>query len=168
MRTFVRILAMMTFLVCPPAFAGGADEAGPSRTQSVVKPSNTKATAELVVAHGTNTGKGIDPKLARHKELKSPPFSSYDSYSMLQEASEVLELKRPTALKLPEGRELTIQLDKVEEKGGKPIRFTVTATIKKAGGEESTVQVKARPNVMFFVAGQRYKGGILVLGMRVR
>lgn len=71
-------------------------------------------------------------------------------------------------MKLPDGGELKLVLDGVEEKGGKPMRFVIKATIvKKPGGEESIVQVKAKPGAMFFVAGQKFENGILVLGIKL-
>jgi hypothetical protein len=145
-----------------------ADESATERTQAGDKASKAEATAEIVVAHGSNSGKGIDPKLARHKELKSPPFSSYDSYALLEEGTRALTRGKPSALKLPDGGELSVTLDNVEEKAGKPSRYVVKASIKKPGGEESTVQVKAKPGAMFFVAGQKFEKGILVLGIRMR
>ena len=44
-----------------------ADESATERTQAGDKASKAEATAEIMVAHGSNSGKGIDPKLARHE-----------------------------------------------------------------------------------------------------
>ncbi|MBM4356481.1 MAG: hypothetical protein FJ096_00065 [Deltaproteobacteria bacterium] len=161
-------IAMTTTLFGSAAFAETPSGKPGSREQGAAKPDRSEATAELVVAHGTNGGKGIDPKLARHKELKNPPFSSYNSYALLEETTRGLSKGKPATVQLPDGRELKVLLEEVDEKGGKPTRFTVKATMKKPGSEESTVQFKAKPGVMFFVAGQRYEGGILVLGLKIR
>ena len=149
------------------AFAQAEDKVS-NRTQNADKAPNVEASAEIVIAHGRNSGKGIDPKLSRYKELKNPPFSSYDTYALLDEATRALTRGKPASMKLPDGGELKIVLDGVEEKAGKPLRFVIKATVKKAGGEESTVQVKAKAGAMFFVAGQKFEQGILVLGIKMR
>jgi hypothetical protein len=161
-------VSLATTLVGSHAFADTPSGKSNGREQGAAKPEKSDATAELVIAHGTNNGKGIDPKLAGHKELKNPPFSSYNSYALLEETTRALAKGKPAAVQLPDGRELKVLLEDVEAKSGKPARFTVKATIKKPGSEESTVQFKAKPGVMFFVAGQRYEGGILVLGLKLR
>lgn len=148
--------------LCGPSTA---DEKVPQPGQPARK---IEVSADIVIARGSNAGKGIDPKLAKYKELKSPPFSSYDSYELLDEATRPLEREKVASMKLPDGGELKLVLDGVEEKGGKPMRFVIKATIvKKPGGEESIVQVKAKPGAMFFVAGQKFENGILVLGIKL-
>jgi hypothetical protein len=125
------------------------------------------ANAEVIVAHGSNSGKGIDPKLANYKELKNPPFSSYNSYALLDEATRALVRGRAATVSLPDAGELRVVLDNIEEKkGGK--RFIVKAIVKRPDGEESTLEVKAKSGATFFVAGQKFNGGILVLGIRIR
>ncbi|MGC4092422.1 MAG: hypothetical protein QM756_32005 [Polyangiaceae bacterium] len=59
--------------------------------------------AEVLVLHATNSQKGIDPRIGAMPELKKPPFSSYDSYELLDRARLPLEPKLPKTLKLPNG-----------------------------------------------------------------
>lgn len=164
MKAWVMAALLTTMLAGPSALA----QDGPAPTQGGGKTEKIEASAEIVIAHGSNGGKGIDPKLARYKELKNPPFSSYDSYSLLEESTRQLERGKAATLKLPGGGELRVVLDGVEDKSGKAARYVLKATMKKPGGEESSVQVKAKPGAMFFVAGQKHENGILVLGIKVR
>jgi len=169
MRAWGPTIVLLTTLT-----SGRAAQAGPpashersSRTQGG-RSAPVEATLDLVVAHGKNDGKGIDPRLAKHKELQSPPFSSYNSYSLLEETTRPLAQNKAVTLKLPDGGELRVVLESVEGNGDRPGRFVLKAIVKKRGGEESTVQVKAKPSAMFFVAGQKHDQGILVLGIKVR
>jgi hypothetical protein len=159
---------LMTLMTGHAAFAGPPETNERTTREQGGKGAALEATVELVVAHGKNDGKGIDPRLAKHKELQSPPFSSYNSYALLEETTRPLSRNKPVALKLPDGGELRVVLDDVEGKADKPGRFVMKAIVKKPGGEESTVQVKAKPGAMFFVAGQKHDKGILVLGIKVR
>lgn len=173
MRAWMATTALLTTLVGQSAFADEprtaprARHASPTRDEGG-KGSKQEATVELVVAHGKNGGKGIDPKLSKHKELQSPPFSSYDSYDLLEAATRTLTRGKPTSLKLPDGGELRVGLEDIEEAAGKPVRLVLKATVKKPGGDESNVQVKVKPGAIFFVAGQKYDKGILVLGIKAR
>ncbi len=98
-------------------------------------------------------------------ELSKPPFSSYKSYKFLQKVKQPLEADKPKTLKLPNGRVLkTALLEKLAEG-----RVKLSASINKPGGKTflPLLEVKARVGQAFIVAGQAYKGGILVLVVRV-
>ncbi|MBM4373598.1 MAG: hypothetical protein FJ095_00825 [Deltaproteobacteria bacterium] len=169
MRAWAAMIVLLTTLTTGRAALAGPPESNErvSRGQGG-KTAQIEATVELVVAHGKNDGKGIDPRLAKHKELQSPPFSSYNSYALLEETTRPLAQNKPVALQLPDGGELRVVLDDFEGKGERPGRFVLKAIVKKPGGDESTVQVKAKPGAIFFVAGQKHDKGILVLGIKVR
>lgn len=120
---------------------------------------------EVVVLHGTNSKKGIDSRIEKMPELKKPPFSSYDSYELLQK--EALDAKKdePRTLKLPNGRVLETRLLEVIAKE----QVKISASIDHPGGKKflPLLEVKAKLGQRFIVAGQSYKGGILVLVIRV-
>ena len=136
------------------------------------KPAGDRARAEIIVLHATNDKKGIDPKIGRLPELAKPPFSSYDSYKLLDRAEIDLAKGQPDRRKLPDGGQLAVTLNEITQpaKKGEPARFGVGATIQKPGGKTFLpgMTVNAKKGEIFFVAGQTYEKGILVIGIRIR
>jgi hypothetical protein len=130
-----------------------------------------KARAEIVVLHATNDHTGIDPKIGKMPELAKPPFSSYDSYKLLDRVEVNLTRGSAEQKKLPDDGQLAVTLKEIlaAEKKGDPPRFAVSAKIQKPGGKSflPALEVSAKKGEIFFVAGQRYKGGILVVGIRI-
>src|SRR6478609_9678788 len=61
---------------------------------------------ELLVLHATNAKKGIDPRIGDMPELKKIPFSSYDSYELVQKVKVPLKKDEPKTFDLPNGRVL--------------------------------------------------------------
>ncbi len=128
------------------------------------------ANADIIIAHGTNSGKGIDPKLAPYKKhFERPPLNTYDSYAFLDDGRVPLARGKAANFKLPDGGELRLTLDAVETKKDGPKRFVVTASVKTPNNVEFLpgVQLKAQSGRHAFLAGYPYKGGILVLGLAI-
>jgi len=121
--------------------------------------------AEILVLHATNEKKGIDRRIGDMPELTRPPFSSYDSYSLLERAKLPLAKGVPKTLVLPNRRVLETKL--VEILGPDAVRLS--ASINQPGGREflPLLEVKAKLGEPFIVAGQSFKNGILVLVIRV-
>jgi len=126
---------------------------------------------ELIVLHGTNDGTGIDPKIGQMPELGKPPFSSYNSYKLLERSSANASKSQASTTKLPNGSILQVALKDVVEpkKKGEAKRYIMSASVKKAGGKDflPLLEVNAKAGETFFVAGQSYKGGVLVIGIKV-
>ena len=169
MRFFKRLIpAVMLFGLSVPAMslAAGPDDKKPSDKPAEKAPAPAAAyNAEVLVLHATNGDKGIDARIGDMPELKKPPFSSYKSYELLQKVKHPLEKDRPHTLDLPNGRVLqTKLLDVLPEDS---VRFT--ASINQPGGKTflPLLEVKAKSGQSFIVAGQGYKGGILVLVIRI-
>ncbi len=120
--------------------------------------------AEVLVLHATNEKKGIDPRIGSMPELAKPPFSSYDSYVLLDRARPPLDKQTPGTVKLPNGRSLETRLLEVLS----PDLVRMSASINHPNGKEflPLLEVKAKINQPFIVAGQSYKQGILVLVIR--
>lgn len=121
---------------------------------------------EVMVLHATNSGKGIDPRIGDMPELKKPPFSSYDSYQFLQKSRVPLKKDDPKTINLPNRRVLkTKLLEVLPDKE----HLRISASINQPGGKDflPLLEVKAKVGQAFIVAGQSYKGGILVLVIRV-
>ncbi len=126
---------------------------------------------EIVVLHATNDNSGIDPKIGKMPELGQPPFSSYNSYKLLDRPKLTLNKGASATVKLPTGRDLMVMYkDIIEPKKKDELkRFTITASIQKPGGNTflPLLEVNAKAGENFFVAGQTYKGGMLVIGIKV-
>jgi hypothetical protein len=136
----------------PTALGDGAREAA-------------KLFAEILVLHATNEKKGIDRRIGEMPELTKPPFSSYDSYTLVDRGKLPLEKGVPKTLVLPNKRVLETKL--LEVLGNGSVRLS--ASINQPGGKEflPLLEVKAKVGQPFIVAGQSYKNGILVLVIRV-
>ena len=121
--------------------------------------------AEVLVLHATNSKKGIDARIGTMPELGKPPFSSYDSYELLERSKLPLDKQSPKTLKLPNGRVLETRLLEILSQD----LVRLSASINQPGGKEflPLLEVKAKVGQAFIVAGQRYKQGILVLVIRV-
>jgi hypothetical protein len=153
-----------------PIAAAGADLpiAQPAQPKP---PSPSSISSDVIVLHGTNDSSGIDPKIGKIPALAKPPFSAYNSYKLLDRTKLGLAKGKASAFKLPTGRELSVMYkDVVAQKndGDKP-RFVITTSIQKPGGNSflPLLEVNAKAGEYFFVAGQQYKGGMLVIGIKV-
>ena len=127
--------------------------------------------AEIITLHATNDNTGIDPKIGKMPELSKPPFSSYNSYKLLDRSNHSLGKGKSVTIKLPTGRDLMVSWKDVIEpkKKDDPKRFVMTASIQKPGGNTflPLLEVNAKAGETFFVAGQNYQGGNLVIGIKV-
>lgn len=159
------LLALMlgASLCLPP----GAAWAGPKKAPDRAPPAATKAAtfAEVLVLHATNLKQGVDARLRELPELTKPPFSAYDSYSVLQHHKLPLAPGTPSEAKLPNGRVFRAQLLEVL----KDDFVRLSASINQPGGDDflPLLAVKAKVGQRFIVAGQSYKSGILVIVIRV-
>jgi len=136
-----------------------------ARPLPVAEPAQKAARAEqaleLLVLHATNKKRGVDPRLRDLPELGRPPFSSYDSYAVLERTRFPLEQKQVKTRTLPNGRVLGAEL--IEVLKGDIVR--ISASISEPGGHAflPLLEVRAKVGQHFIVAGQKYKSGILVL-----
>lgn len=149
------------------AIAAGATPAvAPAQT-----PATTCVNAEVIVLHGTNDGTGIDPKIGKIPELSKPPFSSYNSYKLLDRPKINTCKGKEVKVKLPNERELAVMLKDILEPKKKDdvTRYLVNVSINKPGGNTflPLLEVNAKAGEWFFVAGQSYKGGMLAFGIKV-
>lgn len=129
-----------------------------------------EAKAELIVLAASNDGSGIDAKIPNQDQLKKPPFSAYNSYRLVEQADLVLAKGKAVERSLPDKGKLSLTLEDFVPKSAKEeARYVVAASIVKADGEKflPRVQLNSKKGEWFFVAGQKFKDGILVLGFRV-
>jgi hypothetical protein len=148
-----------------------SDKSGKSADASQAKAEEAVVAAEVVVLHATNDGSGIDPNIGKMPELGKPPFSSYNSYKLLDRVKLSLAKGKSSTQKLPNDRVLMVSLKDIVpgKKKDEPKKYVVSASIQKPGGNVflPLLEVNAKAGEIFFVAGQTHKGGVLVIGIKV-
>jgi hypothetical protein len=147
-----------------PVEAAPPRELGPQKDTPKAE-ATSGFSAEVLVLHASNSKKGIDARIGSMPELTKPPFSSYDTYELLDRKKLPLAKQAPKVLKLPNGRVLETKL--VEVLGPDVVRLA--ASINQPGGKKflPLLEVKAKLGQAFIVAGQSHQKGILVLVIRV-
>jgi hypothetical protein len=137
------------------ALLGGA--AGVARAQD--------QTGEVLVVLASEQPGVVDANLAQEPALRQPPFNSYRSMRLLQRLPLTLSASRSTIVPLPNGRNLQIVLVRMMPNGRLQVRVSINRPDKNDYLQGVTVETSA--GVPFFIAGQAYQGGTLVIGVRV-
>jgi len=150
----------------PLAQAAPAPSASASADAGVQEP---KVPAEVMVLHATNTGGGIDPRIGPLPQLRKPPFSAYDTYKLIARNAITLTPSHPDSTTLPNKRVLRTSLSAVLPNDRYRISTSISQPARDAGTHSflPLLEVTAKSGETFFVAGQSYQGGILVVGIRV-
>lgn len=147
------------------------DAAGKTDKDASKQAEEASVNVEIVILHATNSGEGIDPKIGNMPELGKPPFSSYNSYKLLDRVKVGLNKGKTETLKLPNTRELMVSLKDIlpPKKKDELKKYVLSASIQKPGGNAvlPLLEVNAKGGDTFFVAGQAHKGGMLVLGIKI-
>lgn len=142
----------------PPAPSPSASSAGALRS----------AVAEVIVIHATkgDASAFVDPRIGKLPHLGKKPFSDYTSFKLVEKKLLILEKGRPESYAMVTGRTLRVGLQSVTAEK----RYVVEASIDQPGKPEylKLLEVTAAPNEAFFVGGQTYRGGTLILSITVR
>jgi hypothetical protein len=143
-------LVAPAILFAPPAVADDA--------QSV------KVSGEVIVVLAKEAEGEYDGKLKQMPALQKPPFNSFKSMKVLSTTQVELGTDKAPTVQLPNGRSLQLKLVERMPDG----RHKVQVSINRAGKQDYlpllTVIASGEP---FFVAGQSYEGGTLVIGVKV-
>jgi hypothetical protein len=117
--------------------------------------------AAQVEGHGS-----IDPAIGNLPQLRKPPLSAYNTYRLLDKRSLELEVGRSSTYTMPNGRVLQVTFAEPTPDHG----FRVKAAINQPGGGPylKLLELTAKPNEPFFVAGQTFNGGSIVLAITLR
>lgn len=146
-----------------PCAAAAGGVAAQSEDRASRKPS--PVFVEVLVLLATNDGKGIDPRAKNLDELRRPPFSSFNSYAVLDEARIALVAGKASELRLPNQRVLVTTL--LEQIDSETIRLSASINGPKKGKDYlPLLEVKAKLGQRFIVAGQSHGRGTLVLVIR--
>lgn len=141
---------------------GGVEQGAPT----------TSAKTEILILHATNDGKGIDPGIGKIPELSEPPLSSYNSYKLVERSELELPKGEAKEKKLPDGGKLGLTLKEITKgkKKDEPTKYLLATTLSKADGKPfiPSMDMNAQQGKYFFLAGPKYQGGILVIGIKVK
>ena len=107
----------------------------------------------------------VAPELKKIEALQKPPFSAFKAMKVLSKSSLSAAVGKPVEVELPNGRRMQVELVEVTDDG----RFKVRVSINKPDAKDYLpgMVVKASPGEPFFVAGQKFSGGTLVVGITV-
>jgi len=158
------------FVLAPAASArhsSGRAPGGHAAPGQPTAPAASSVNAEVMLLHATNSdgGGGIDPSIGPLPALRRPPFSSYNTYKLVSRTKLPVNKATSATTTLPNGRVLQITLRDVLPAN----RFRIAASINQPGGTTflPLLEVTVPAGEPFFVAGQSYQAGMLVIGITV-
>jgi hypothetical protein len=156
-------------LVIGVLLAAIGSTSGASAQSSSVASSDRTSTAsvpaEVLVVLAKEEAGEVDPQLQKLTALRRPPFNSFRSMKILSRPRLTLVPGRDSLVSLPNGRRMKLTLLRVMPDG----RYKVRAAINRPDKADylPLLQVVASAGDPFFVAGQSYQGGTLVVGVIV-
>jgi hypothetical protein len=156
---FIVALLLGAWLFAVPASAQQSSLSASDRASTATVP------AEVLVVLAKEDPGTIDPELKKLTALRRPPFNSFRSMNVLSKPKLTLRPGKDEIVTLPNGRRLKLTLLRVMPDG----RYKVRAAINRPNKADylPLLQVVASAGDPFFVAGQSYQGGTLVVGVTV-
>jgi hypothetical protein len=116
-----------------------------------------KVGLKVAVIHATKTGDSVDPALAKIQGDLQRTFGGYKSFKQLSKSELDLAQGAPQSVKLPNGEDAKLTY-KGERANRHDLRLDIPAS--KVG-----VDLSAPLRKMFYQAGMKYDGGILILAL---
>lgn len=174
---FVAALAALA-LSLAPGLSSVAQAQGNAAAPAASAAPVAKANLELMILQASNEDPaGIDPRIDEgyakgqgpSAQLGKPPFSAYKTYKLRERKLLGLEKGKSSDVVMPNGRKLQVTLTEVTtEKGEK--RYKMSASISQPDGKAylPLLEVTASEGKSFFVAGQSFEKGSIVLAMTVK
>jgi hypothetical protein len=124
----------------------------------------TEVKGEVLVILAKEEPGDFDAKLKQMPALQKPPFSTYKSMKVLSTNNVAVSDAQAALVDLPNGRTLQLKLLERMPDGRNKVQVSINRPGKTDYLPLLTVIVSSEP---FFVAGQSYQGGTLVIGVRV-
>ncbi|UJR82054.1 hypothetical protein [Sandaracinus amylolyticus] len=154
------LVAALSIAVCPRALAQQSATTARAGTGSAAA-----VRSEVFVVLASETEGTIDPALSEIPALRRPPFNAFHTMEVLSRTTSHLSAEQPIEVQLPNGRQLRVELERPTEDG----RYRVRVSINTPGQSDylPLLQIVASPGDPFFVAGQNWQGGTLVIGVRI-
>jgi hypothetical protein len=107
----------------------------------------------------------VDERLRKLPHLQKKPFSDYDTFKVLDQRVLPLEKGKPATYAMVTGRTLRVTVSGTTKDG----RYSVETAIDQPGSSQylKLLEVVAAPNEPYFVGGQSYGGGTLILAITI-
>ena len=136
----------------------GALAAGRAEAQDAVR-------GEVLIILASPEPGPTDAELRDVPALRRPPFDSYRSMRLLSSPRIRLAIDEPEEVELPNGRRVRLVLREITDNG----RYRIRVSINRPGQRDylPEMSVVASPGDPFFVAGQSFRSGTLVIGVRL-
>jgi hypothetical protein len=121
--------------------------------------------AQVTIILGSTEGAGVSPELQKIEALKKAPFDAFPKKALLKRVDVVIEVGSFKEIELPNGRKLKLSVLEKTKDGG----YRVSVSINRPNQQDylPVVTVVAAPGDPFFVAGQKYDGGTMIIGLSV-
>lgn len=154
------VAASLALVVSAPATAEQ-----PHAAHGIAADAASATPTEITVMHASQTqSPSIDPRIGNLPQLSKPPFSSYNTYKLLDRKTLSVERGKPSLYTLPNGRVLQVAV----EPAGKVYKVTASISQAKGGSYLKLLEISAPKGEPFFVAGQSYDGGTLVIAITIK
>lgn len=118
----------------------------------------------LVILASEEKGQ-MAPDLVDIRALRQPPFSNFKSMRVLKKSTVELYKDKPVTITLPNGRRLMLILKQQMPDGRRKVQLSINRPNQK--DYLPLLEVIAKNGEPFFVAGQKHKGGTLVIGVEI-
>ncbi len=125
--------------------------------------------AEVLLIKASEKSGTIDASLKNIAALSKAPFTSFKSMQLVAQPNVALSLHKDSDLELPNGRTLRLNVKEKQKDG----RYHVALSITKPNAKEKQkdylplLQVIAAAGDYFFVVGQAYQDGTMIIGVRI-
>jgi hypothetical protein len=121
--------------------------------------------AQVTVILAREVAGVIDPRLEHLAALRQPPFNSFHSMDVYSVHDVTLAVGVPSTIDLPNGRVLQLVLEEITPDGRSHLRVSINR--RSQSDYLPVLEVAAPPGDPFFVAGQNFQGGTLVIGVQI-
>ena len=160
----VRVVASAAAMLLGVSIAS----AQPAVTTTAAPPPTTAplavtVSAQVVVIIAREVAGAIDPRLSSMSALREAPFSAFHSMDIWSEHPLTLVQGIPVTVDLPNGRVIQLVLEEVTADGRNHVRVSINR--REQSDYLPVLEVAAPPGDPFFVAGQNFMGGMLVIGV---
>lgn len=172
LRRLTSIVTIASALVATTPAVAEPDRTGPPHLAGrgaplvpVQRTAPSEVAGEVLVILASETPGEIDPALSSMQALRQPPFNAFHSMQLLARPSIRMTVGQPQNVPLPNGRVLQLVLESVTPEG----RYRVRVSINRPEQQDylPLLEIVAPPGDPFFLAGQNFMGGTLVLGVRL-
>lgn len=136
----------------------------PSAAQATEAVAGSPAACSVHVIHGLHQGDGIDERLSRYRaNLERAPFSAWQTFRLLNQTELNIALHATGRFTLPNGKAGALSyIGHVQTAEGKH-RLKLRLEVGEAPRKQLSTLFTLDEGGVFFDAGQRFQGGLLVL-----